>query len=423
MQCLSSTLQLIGAFLLIVGGECLKNCYELPFHVTGRILLGFVHAITTLTVISYASEATTKKIRAMLLGCVALFNVMAIYLATGLAISINNFYQYDIEYDDGLDEQTIDDLEIVSLSGIIIMAVAILALLSAPFITRESIPFMVRNRNDEKAHNEFLALRSSAAESVIAFENWKEHILLHTKNCVNIFKSENSSSLLMLLHTRLLSLFFNSVFLSVMFTRVLVIDEEASTRLLHPYNRTYVQNDMNYAVELLLLTKLMGFICGLLLLLIAFKIKTDRFCFKLAFIWGLCAFIVYVSYSCLHYLMDKPPYRVTGIFVHIIFAVPWIIAFKFDVLQYQQVSEIYQETNNNYKLWSLVFVGCIEQFIQILLLLNIFLFPTLGALMTNFGIFYISLWLLKNRSNDGAIYPMHEVFRKTANAYACNNKK
>lgn len=424
---------MIGAFLLIVSGECLKNCHELPFHITGRTLLGFVHSVTSLAVISYASEATTKKIRATLLGCVAVINTMAIWLATGLSIGINKSHSNENSSaikthaksgTDNLDEYSIDDLEIVSFSGIIIMVVAILVLLTAPFITRETIPFLVRHRNDDKAHAEYLALTLSDTDSPDNFENWKESILLQSKNNVNIFKTENSSALLWLFHTRLLSLFFNSIFMSVMFTRILLVDEETNIRWFYNETNTYDLSNMNYAIELLLITKIIAFVSGVILILIAIKIETDRFCFKLSFVWGLSAFIVYVTYSCLHYLMNKPPYRVMEIFIYFVLFIPMIISFKFDVLQYQQIAKIYQENNNNYKLWSLVFVGCAEQFIQILLLLNIFLFPTLGALLTDFGIFYISLWLLKKLSNGGAIHPVTEVFRKStnnANSYAIAN--
>ncbi|XP_037049742.1 uncharacterized protein LOC119084026 [Bradysia coprophila] len=415
---------LVCAFLLIVSGELLKNCYVAPYHIIGRILLGLVHSIAQLTVITYASEATTKGIRIKLLSSLAFINMLSIWMGTGLAIGNTGFNEDLIENPENATialedrEYVVDDLNIVSISGMVIMVIASIALILTPFITRESIPFLVRNKSNEIAYKEFVALAQISendSSSVGEFEKWKNSILMHPQHSMHIFRKENFKSLMLLYHTRILSLLFNSIFVSVMFTRVLLFDEETNLKWFYNETMSYDIKEMEYSLDVLLGFKTIAFTCGVVLLLFGMKWKINRFCYKLAFVWGLSAFVIYVTYSCLDVMKFKPPVLVMAIFVYSIMTIYMIVPFKLDVLQYGQIAEIYDEENGNYKLWSLAFVGCLEHFLHILLLMTIFLFPSLGALLTDFGIFYISLWLLKNVPSDGAVCPLKNVFRKVTN--------
>lgn len=420
------SLQLICAFLLIVSGELLKNCYAAPFHIMGRTLLGLVNSIAHMTVLTYASEATAKSVRIKLLSSVAFVNILSIWMGTAIAIGNTGFSDdehstnatTELVGSDYVGEYVVDDLDIVSMSGMVVMILGIIALILTPFITRESIPFLVRGNNQAIAYKEFVALvqtNENHARSVGEFEYWKNSILMHPEQSMHIFRKENFKSLMLLCHTRILSLLFNSIFVSVMFTRLLLFDEETNIQWFYNETMSYGIKEFEYSLDVLLGFKMIGFVFGAILLLIGIKCNVDRFCYKLTFAWGLSAFIVYVTYSCMDAMKFKPPVLLMATFVYSIMAIYMIVPFKVDVLQYGQIAKIYDEQNDNYKIWSLAFVGCVEHFLHILLLMNVFLFPSLGALLTDFGIFYISLWLLRNAPSVRAVCPLKQAFRKVTN--------
>lgn len=386
-------------------------------------MLGCTFSITHLTVIAYASETTTRKVRTGLLGFVAYINAISILLASVLASVLPDFDEYQIEEaiplqphrvtdESELETDFLNAQSIITYSGIIIMVMAIVAMILAPFVTRESIPFLVRKQHYDIAYKEYVALRSSKDNTVNLrndFENWKAYILLKQTHSVNIFRKENLEPLRLIISTRLLSLFFNSIVMSAVFIRLLDADDISVLT-----NETYDHYDQEFAIDFLVGCKTFHIMIGLSLVLISLKWKTDRFCYQLSFVCGLSVCILYVIYSCMDYLMNFP-LQLILLFVFIVNIIYLMVPFKMEVMHFQHISEAYTENNNNYKIWSLVFVGCCENLIQIFLLLNIFLFISYGILLTGFGILYISFWLLKNMPKAGSIHPLENVFVKTKN--------
>lgn len=410
------TFQLIAATLLIISGECLKNCFEIIYHIPGRMLLGCAYAIAHIAVISYASEATTNSIRTGLLSSIAFVNAVSTMFTVALVQRILNLDEYKsvtnssanetlndtTEYPIEINQTTVDVYVIVSFFGIVIMAAALLAIVLAVFINRESIPFLVCRTKYVQAYDEFLILHSSsknvASNLLSDFEIWKNNILLQSECRKNILKTENVQSLQFLLSARLLNVLYNSIFMSIISIHHmnLIVHQRYHDNGNHLYDHSNQEDVLN----LLLTVKASAFIFGLILCLIGLKWNTDRYYFIISLMWSLGALLLYLAYSCFYHLLDHSPPAFMEYFVFYILLVYLMISFKIEMFYYQQISKIYHETNNNYKIWSLVFVECSAYFMHILLILNVFLLNSFSALVTDFGIIFISLWFVKEARRD-----------------------
>lgn len=304
--------------------------------------------------------------------------------------------------------------EIISCSAAIIMIMGVAALLLAPFATRESIPFLVRKRQHDRAYKEYLTLRSASRDKIVDirsdFEHWKDNILSAPRHNTCVFKKTNMEPLRVIMSTRLLSLLFNSILMTTVFIRLLDYDDGQEIHRHLSMNSTADEYSAEYVIDFLFGAKSFQIVIGLGFVLVGLRCRMDRFCYKLSFGCGLCLCFLYIIYNSIYFLVDVPD-RILISFMCAVNVVYLMMPFKIEILHYQQISEAYQEGNNNFKIWSLVFVGCCENLIQILLLLNIFLFISYGILLTGFGIVYISFWLLRNMPNSAAINPTENALR------------
>lgn len=372
------------------------------------MLLGCVYAITHLAVIAYASEATTNGIRTGLLTLIAFIRGISTLFTITLVLKILDFDQYkktenisanqtaDIfENPIETDQITLDIYVIVSFCGIIIMAIAMFAIILAIFINRESIPYLVRKTKYVEAYDEFLAVHSSSKYMTSNrrgdFEIWKNNILLQPKHCANILMRENVQPLKMLFITRILSMLYSSILLTIISIHHLNRIANQKTYSQHMYDHSNQEDVLN----LLLTVKASTLVFGLILHLIGLKWNTDRYYFIASFMWSLGALFVYLAYSCFYHFLDDPPPPFMEYFVFYILIIYLLISFKFEIFYYQQISKIYHEFSNNYKIWSLVCAESSAYLMQILMVLFGFLLNSFSILVTDFGIIFISFWFVK----------------------------
>lgn len=419
--------QFIAAFLLILSGECLKytDYEDICFSLVGRVILGFTFSIAHLTVVIYASETTTKKIRIGLLSFIGYINAMAVLLIASLANRLPQYLDMNINdvddsgqrnastvaYDDGYSSYDDEGRSLlIAYSGLIIIALAATVLVAAPFLVRESTPFLIRKRNDEAALKEYKWVRCTEKNGPNIrhdFEMWKDCVLAAPQAQANIFRKENLDSLRLMCSTRLLSLFFNSVIITAIFIRLLNYDTDAfNTNGVFDYK--YYNEE--HAIELLVGCKFFQIMIGLVLMVISIKWNIDRFCYKLSFVCGMCACVVYVVDSCLDYLVSIPSGLVT-IVLQVVITAFLMLPMRMEIFSYSQIAEAFPDSNAH-KVWTIVFVNCIEHLIHIFLMLQIFLFFSYAILLTGFGILYLSYWLMKYAPKVIAVDPAELAAQK-----------
>lgn len=294
---------------------------------------------------------------------------------------------------------------LVSYSAMVIMALAVVVLISAPFLARESIPYMIRKTKHKAAFKEFVLLRSKESSMPNVrydFDLWKGCIMITPKPNLAIFRKENRDSLRLTCSTRLLSLFFNSIVLMAIFVRITDVDsrveEDFGTNTAGP------RYDEQAAIQLFVGFKTIQIIMGLILLVISLKWNVDRFCFKMSFAGGMSVCFLYVVYSCVGYFI-KIPDNILLFVVLVVISVFLLLPMRMEIYNYSQIAEAFVEDNSR-KIWTIAFVNCIEHMVHIFLLLQIFMFFSYAILLTGFGMLYVSFWLIKNMPNIGAVHPL-----------------
>lgn len=388
----------------------------------GRALLGFTFSIAQLTVVTYASETTTKKIRIGLLSFIGYINAVAVLLVSSAAYRLPQYLTFSEHYGNTSSTEPLtnsryeddDLLLLVEYSGLIIMALAMIVLITIPFLVRESIPFLMRKQQFDAAFKEYVWVRyteKNLPNIRSDFEIWKTSILSSSTGKIAIFRKDNSNSLRLLCSTRLLSLFFNSVLIMAVFIQVLNYDQ-MSMDIEEESDLPHVSYNEQYAFKLLVGCKLVQIVIGLILMGISMKWNIDRLCYKISFVCGMSVCILYVMYSCLDYLIVLPNNLVSVVFL-IVICIFLMLPMRMDIYHYSQIAEVFP-INNTYKVWTIAFVNCIEHFVHIFLLLQIYIFVSYAILLTGFGILYISYWLMKYMPNVSAIKPV---------ASAMNNSK
>lgn len=404
-----------------MSGEFLKytDYDDVWLGLTGRALLGLTFSIAQLTIVIYASETSTKKIRIGLLSFIGYINAVAVLLVASMAyrlpqyldLNINEFnhtIQFNISVRD--DDEYDDDGRalLIAYSGLTIIALAAVVLIATPFLVRESIPFFLRKRNYEAALKEYMWVRCTEKNGPNIrhdFETWKDCVLSAPPPQTTIFRKDNLDSLRLMCSTRLLSLFFNSVIITAIFIRLLNFDPEADDGIF-----AYEYYNEQHAIRLLVGCKLFQIVIGLGLMVISMKWDIDRFCYKLSFVGGMCACIVYVFDSCLDYLIVLPGSLVSTVLL-VVICVFLMLPMRMDIFSYSQIAEAFPDSNAH-KVCTIAFVNCIEHLVHIFLMLQIFLFFSYAILLTGFGILYISYWLLKCAPKVIAVEPVESAVKK-----------
>lgn len=405
--------QMLTALLLLLSGESLRYADSNFHHITGRTLLGVTFSIAQLSTMAYASEVPIKKLHSFLLFIVGYINAVSVLFATMVASIIPEITGYGTHQHTNIsmtDRQTeISDGEdeinyIISMTGTIIMIIGIMVLILAPLIARESVPFLVYKRNFDQAfleyeksyvtHENSLAIRND-------FEHWKLYILSSPRATMNIFKKANFNVLRDICCSRLLSMLFSSIYMSAIFVRMTNLntkyyDYAAGNATA---NETVVigDYDQSYDLNLLLGCKSFQLSLGLILLIVSFKCNIERFCYKMAAACGFGVIILYVIF-CIWAELVRIPYALMLFFTAIFFVdiiICLMLRVNIDMFHYMRIGHLFDDDNNCFKVWSLVFVNCVEHIAHILLLIQIFWFVSYPLLFSGFGILFISFWFLK----------------------------
>lgn len=415
---------MLTALLLLLSGESLRHADSTLHHISGRTLLGVTFSIAQLSTIAYASEVPIVKLRTCLLFMVGYINAVSVLFATMIATIMPtitglhwhiNASMTDTQNNISNSENEIND--IISMSGTIIMIIGILVLVLSPFIARESVPFLVRRRNFDRAFDEYERSYVTNNDSIAVrndFEHWKLYILSAPKSTLNIFKKDNFIGLRSICASRVLSMLFSSIYMSAMIVRMMNL----STKY-HYYTVDSVANettnettiitdyDRRYDLNLLIGCKSFQLAVALILLIVSFKCNIERFCYKLAFACGFGVVIMYVIF-CTWAELIPIPYALM-LFFSAIFFIDIIVCLtlrvNIDMFHYIKIGDTFDDDNDGYKIWTLVFVNCIEHIAHMLLLLQIFWIVSYPLLFTGFGMLFISYWFLKQMRMTQLVQP------------------
>lgn len=430
---------MITALLLLLSGESLQYADSKLHHITGRMLLGVTFSIAQLSTIAYASEVPIIRLRSFLIFIVGYINAVSVLFATLIASIIPVFTNYygsnhvpetEIKKDINHSEDQINN--IIAMSGTIIMIIGVLVLVLAPLISRESVSFLVTKRNFDQAFVEYEKSYATDGDNSLAvrndFENRKLYILSDPTARMNIFKKDNFVVLRRICASRLLSMLFSSIYMSAIMVRMInlrvVQNTTAVVNVDGSDNQTTVVDsyDQTYDLNLLLGCKSFQLGLGLLLLIVSFKCNIERFCYKLSFVCGIGIVMLYVVFRVWSELISLPAVLMTfsAVVLFIDIMICLTLRVHIDMYHYLKIDEAFDDNNNHYKIWSLVFVNCVEHVVHILLLVQIFWFVAYPLLFSGFGIAFISFWLLKQMHNAEMVQPWENQSR-LASAVNSNN--
>lgn len=423
---------MLTALLLLLSGESLRFAHANIHHITGRILLGMTFSIAQLASLAYASEVPIIKLRSFLTFLVGYVNAVSVLFATMAATIIPSITDYRVNRQQNISrtivENEISDGEdainyIISKTGTIIMAIGMLVLILTPFLARESVPFLVRKRNFDEAQSEFersCAGTGSAIEILNDFQHWKLYILSEPKATMNIFKVDNFERLRQICLSRLLSMLFSSVYMSAMIVRMMNMNSEyydyaQRNMTMMPDNATMTNEttnpiheyDQSYDITLLLGCKSFQFGLGIILLIISFKCNIEKFCYKMSFTCGFGILFLYVIF-CVWSQLIAIPYILMLVFMVIFFMdimICLMLRVHIDMYHYVKIGQAFDDDNNRYKIWSLVFVNLMEHVMHIFLLVQIYWYSAYPLLFTGFGILFISFWFLKRMRQGEKVQP------------------
>lgn len=167
----------------------------------GRSIAGISHGIVYITTISHLAENVVKEIRGRALSITNYMIVTSIFAAVALASSLES-----------AQIQTSD-----MYIGIISIVYVSMGLLFNPFLTYESIPFLLKKGLDQEALQTMMKLRNETFETWTIrndFQEIKQMINDEVIGNLNIFSKRNLKPLSLMAGTRVLSFLTSNIILN-----------------------------------------------------------------------------------------------------------------------------------------------------------------------------------------------------------------
>lgn len=293
---------------------------------SGRTIAGFSHGIVYITTITHAAENVIKEIRGRVLSVINYMVVTSIFASTAITSSISS------------DHVDIADMYI----GISSITFVLLGLIFTPFLTYESIPFLLKKGLDQEALKTMMKLRNETFETWTIrndFQEIKQMISTEEYRSYSIISTRNMKPLVLMLGTRVLSFLTNNIILN---TIMLTLTQKSVTENLAGFFLTGAR-----------------FIIAVvpLLTMDIFRRK------KLLTVTGALSGSVLLIYAVLvsGFQLDKSSVWLSAV-VFIIFQV--IVSLGIDPLQHILLSETFSTTTRSYS--TITVVTTIESILQIL---------------------------------------------------------
>lgn len=205
----------------------------LPALLGGRILAGACNGIVFLALLVHATENTVKELRGLIICSIGYLRAFTTFLATLLFII--PYYNPTPIVDPNNTSGTIHvTFDVDLLLGIVTFVYAIIALLSIPYLTCESVPLLIQQGRDRKALENLIKLRSEPTDTWAVRNEFDELRLMVVEdyqapgvNHGNIFTDGNWRPLCIILAIRLITLLSSNLtfqLIAAMFVKV-VLDE------------------------------------------------------------------------------------------------------------------------------------------------------------------------------------------------------
>lgn len=206
-----------------------------PALLAGRVLAGACNGIVFLALLAHAAENTIKELRGLVICSIGYLRAVTTFLATFLFII--PYYNPTPIVDPNNTSGTIHvTFDVDLLLGILTFVYAIIALLSIPYLTYESVPLLIQQGRDRKALENLIRLRSEETDTWAVRNDFDELQLMVLEdyeapgiNHSNIFTDGNWRPLIMISAIRLIVLLASSLpfqLTAAIFVKVLLMANE-----------------------------------------------------------------------------------------------------------------------------------------------------------------------------------------------------
>lgn len=372
------------SFMSMSGISLFQNGSVYQF-IKGRFFLGLTLGLVQLTVLVQAAESTTKKVRRYMLTFIVYMCTMATIGSTVLMLKLDKTDH--ISYQEHSDVTTI-------MSYVLFGASAIALVLNLMF-TEDTVTFSL-NRGDEAKAFKLLSQLKCQHLSMIDIRYEFERIRFEVvQEQLHMNRSMRAKSNLIPLTTmcavRVLNLLFTNIPMTILFVWPEERDEADDTMQMSP-------------LASLLLLQIFRTLSGFCITVSQDKYRFNRFVYKFSFLCGLCllvSFIIYLAMGSFNITMYSI-YFPLSIIIGVAFV---MLPLPLDCIQMVQTADSYAHCKNT---WMLSFAIFIEQFVHILLIIQMDTFFDLeyAFLIIGASMMYLGLWLLKAMPNEGAVHPI-----------------
>lgn len=370
------------------GGLSLMENGSVYHFIRGRFFLGLTYGLVQLAVIVQAAEASTKKVRRLML-------TIIVYLCTLSSIT-STIFVLRLDKTDYITYQ--ERSEVMTVLSYVLFFVCAFALLLNMFFTEDTIPFLLNRGEEGKAFKLLTQLKFQHLSMIdirYEFERIRFDVIqeqLHMNRSMRT--KSNMVSLITMCAIRVLNLLFTNIPMTIL--------------LVWPESSEYDNEDDAPLSPLagFVVMQFMRLLCGFCITISQNKYRFNRFVYKFSFLCGFCllvAFTIFVLMGSFNInLRLNSVFLPLAIMVGVSFV---MLPLPLDCIQMVQTADSYAHCKNT---WMISFALFVENFVHILLIIQMDMifdmevsFLIIGACMM-----YLGAWLLKTMPNESAIHPM-----------------
>lgn len=339
LQILSSIILMLSSFLFVS-----RRFYELRslwIFSAGRFLAGLANGLAYLAVIVQAAENAVNQIRGVILRFIGYMLAFSLFIA---GFTTNGSIENDINSE--------------CIMGYLTLFYSVLALIAAPLLTIESVPFILQQTNDGRSRGE---RESLAIETMIRLRNEKgetakirydldeiKHQLIEDElDSRNPFGHKNCRPLIIVIGVRVLSVCAKNLPFTIL--------------IMGYFNK--LVNPETFSLYALLLLLSCRFIFGILAMFFIDKFERKKYLYVSSIICGALLFITMVivfRQNDDENIFDAS-YCSYGIILFYILA-----SMSIDCVGHVQTSEAFSYAT---KIWSIVIASCVEHLVHIFLII------------------------------------------------------
>lgn len=305
----------------------------------GRVLAGLANGLAYVTVIVQAAENAVNQIRGVILRIIGYVLAFSLFIA---GFTTNGTIENDIESE--------------CIMGYLTLLYSVLALIAAPWLTIESVPFILQQSNDGRSTSERDALaiatmvrlrneKSETAKIRHDFNEMKHQLIEDQLDSRNPFSAQNVRPLLIVTGVRVLSVCAKNLPFTVL--------------IMGFFNR--LVNPETFSLYTLLLLLTCRFVFGILAMFFIDKFERKKYLYCSSI---LCGILLFIACVITHRAETQNIFNVQtlsyAIILFFIFA-----SMSIDCVGHVQTSEAFSYAT---KAWSIVIATSVEHLVHIILI-------------------------------------------------------